>query len=69
MKNWFLSFWNDPAKFQGAVRAGAIVGAGLIQTGAVPLPGFMGGWVGALLPYVLTALGIAGTPTKVAANG
>ena len=69
MKNWFLSFWRDPVKFQATVRSGGIIGAGLIQTGALPLPGALNGWVVTLLPYLMTALGFAATPTKGQNNG
>jgi len=69
MKNFFKSFWNDPVKFQSTVRTGAIIGAGLVQTGAIQLPGVLNGWFVTLLPYLMTALGFAVTPSKVNSNG
>lgn len=61
MKTFFVELWNDPAKFRAAMRGAAVVLAGALATGAIPLPVAFAGWLGTLLPVVLAG-GAAALP-------
>lgn len=58
MKEFFYSLWTDEAKFVGVCRGVAFAVAGALQTGLVKVPG-LDGWVGALLPWVLSGGAVA----------
>lgn len=56
VKTWIAQFWNDPAYFRSATRAGIGVVAGLILSGKITLPDPFEGWawsLASLWPVIL----------------
>lgn len=62
MKDFFVGLWTDETKFTAAMRGVAVLAAGGIATGAIPMPhGEVGAWMQYTLPWVLGA-GAAAAP-------
>lgn len=50
MKTWIAQFWNDPAYFTGAVRAGIVTLCNLIVSGMIVIPGVpKGAWIASVV--------------------